>query len=262
MAQAPNIHPTAIIHPNARVHPSVQIGPYSIIEGDVQVGANTEIGAQVHLLGNTTIGEDNRIHTGCVLGDTPQDIKYQGEDTCLIIGDGNHIREHVTIHRSNSLDEDTTLGNGNFLMANSHIGHNSVIGNQNTLANGALIGGHVILADRAFISGNCMIHQFVRIGSYALMQGGTGITKDLPPFTIAHSINQISGLNTVGLRRAGFAPDIRTELKKAYHLLFRNKSGKTEAIRQARLQCPSSEATMLIDFVAESTRGVCADKGR
>ena len=255
------IHPTAIIHPAAQVHPSVSVGPYAVIDAGVVVGAECRIGSQVHLTGNTTIGAGNQFHTGCVIGDAPQDLKYHGEPTRLRIGSGNVFREHVTVHRSNKLAEDTVIGSHNFLMAHSHVGHNSVVGNHVILANGALLGGHVTVQDRAFISGNCLVHQFVRVGTLALMQGGSGISKDLPPYTIARGNNGICGLNTIGLRRAGFTGEQRLELRRLYHALFRSGQPLQQALNLAQAAFTGEVSLVVLNFVQESKRGVCADVG-
>jgi UDP-N-acetylglucosamine acyltransferase len=171
----------------------------------VEIGAQCVLGPHVYLTGLTRIGARNRFHAGCVIGDAPQDLKYAGEPTRLRIGDDNVFREHVTVHRSNKIGEETIIGSHNFLMAHCHVAHNCHVGEHVILANGALLGGHVTVDDRAFISGNCAVHQFVRIGMLALTQGGTVVTQDLPPYTIAHNVNELCGLNAVGLRRAGFA---------------------------------------------------------
>jgi len=195
------------------------------------------------------------------VGDAPQDLKYRDEPTRLRIGDHNVFREHTTVHRSNKLAEDTEIGSNNFFMANSHVGHNCVIGNHVIMANGTLLGGHVLVGDRAFISGNCLVHQFTRVGSLALMQGGSAISKDLPPFTIARGANGICGLNMIGLRRAGFSGEQRLELKRLYHLLFRGDGRLSELVAAARLQFKSEPAGNMLDFVAASKRGICADTG-
>lgn len=256
------IHKTAVIHPRAQLDATVSVGPYAVIDEAVIVGPNCEIGPHVHLTGHTTIGSNNIFHSGAVIGDAPQDLKYKDEPTRLRIGDNNVFREHVTIHRSNKLEEDTVIGANNFFMANSHVGHNASIGNYVILANGALLAGHVTVADRVFISGNCLVHQFVRIGTLALMQGGAGISKDLPPFTIARGDNGICGLNVIGLRRAGITPEQRLELKKVYHALFRSGEKFRAAIASAEVKFQSAVSKTLLDFVKASKRGVCADVGK
>jgi UDP-N-acetylglucosamine acyltransferase len=255
------IHPTAVIHPQARLDATVSVGSYAVIDEGVSVGPHCVIGPHVHLTGHTTIGAHNQFHAGCVIGDAPQDLKYQGEPTRLRIGDRNVFREHVTVNRSNKLDEDTVVGSNNFLMANSHVGHNCIVGDYVILANGALLGGHVTVQDRAFISGNCLVHQFVRVGRLALMQGGAAISKDLPPFCIARGDNGICGLNVVGLRRAGFTSDQRLELKKLYHALFRSGRRLTATLALAGAEFTGEPARLLLDFVAGSKRGVCSDTG-
>jgi UDP-N-acetylglucosamine acyltransferase len=255
------VHPTAIIHPQAQLDPSVSVGPYAIIEGHVVVGPHCVIGPQVHLTGHTTIGAHNRFFTGCVIGEAPQDLKYHDEPTRLRIGENNLFREHVTVHRANQIAEETVIGSHNFLMAHSHVGHNARLGDYVVLANGALVAGHVLVEDRAFISGNCLIHQFVRVGTLALMQGGSAISKDLPPYTVARGDNGICGLNIVGLRRAGFTSAQRLELKRLYQALFRSGRSLREAVAAARAEFTSELARTLLDFVAASKRGVCADRG-
>lgn len=253
------IHPTAIVDPKAEVAADAVIGPYCVVDAGVRVGNGCWLGPHVHLTGETTIGAGNRFHAGAVIGDAPQDLKYPGLPTRLTIGDNNVFREHVTIHRSNKLEEDTVIGSNNFFMAASHVGHNSIVGNHNILANGALLAGHVIVEDRAFISATAMVHQFVRIGTLALMQGGSGVSKDLPPFTIATSNNFICGLNIIGLRRAGIGPDERLELKRVYRALFQSGGLMREAVARARGEFQSAPARQLIEFVAASKRGVCSD---
>jgi UDP-N-acetylglucosamine acyltransferase len=256
------IHPTAIIHPQARLDSTVSVGPYAVIDANVVLGPRCVVGPQVYITGHTTAGADNRFHAGCVIGDAPQDLKYKAEPTRLRIGDDNVFREHVTVHRSNKTAEDTVIGSHNFLMAHSHVGHNAALGDYVILANGALLAGHVVVQDRAFISGNCLVHQFVRIGTLALMQGGSAISKDLPPYAVARGDNGICGLNVVGLRRAGITSEQRLELKRLYHSLFRSEGRLAIALANARGMFTGEPARVMLDFVAASKRGVCADCGR
>jgi UDP-N-acetylglucosamine acyltransferase len=253
------IHPTATVHPKAKLDASVQVGPYTVIDADVEIGPHCVIGPHVYITGLTSIGAHNHFFAGCVLGEAPQDLKYDASPTRLRIGDHNVFREHATVHRSNKAAEDTVLGSHNFLMANSHVGHNCRLGTGVILANGALLAGHVCVADRAFISGNCLVHQFVRVGTLALMQGGAAISKDLPPYTVARGDNGICGLNTVGLRRAGFTSPERLELKQLYHALFRQGQSLRVAIAAAQDKFSSPAARVLLDFLAASKRGVCSD---
>ncbi len=255
------IHPTAIIHPKAKLDPTASVGPFAVIDEGVELGAGCVVGPHVYLTGVTTIGPGNQFHAGCVIGDAPQDLKYKNEPTRLRIGDDNVFREHVTVHRSNKPDTETIIGSHNFFMANSHVAHNCIIGNHVILANGALLAGHVTVQDRVFISGNCLVHQFARVGALALMQGGAGISQDLPPFTIAQRENEICGLNAVGLRRAGFTAEQRAELKRLYHLLFRSGKNLRAAVTEARKDFTSAPAKVMLDFIADSKRGVCSDVG-
>jgi UDP-N-acetylglucosamine acyltransferase len=255
------IHPSAIIHPGAKLDPSVRVGPFAVIDESVELGADCVVGPHVYLTGRTIIGSHNVFHAGAVIGDAPQDLKYHGEPTGLRIGDHNVFHEHVTVHRSNKVTEDTVVGSHNFLMAGAHVAHNCHVGNHVIIANGALLGGHVTVQDRAFISGNCLVHQFVRVGSLTMMQGGAAISKDLPPFTIATGNNHLCGLNNVGLRRAGFTAEHRLELKRLYHHLFRTDGRFSVALATARSVFHSPGALQVLEFVTAAKRGLCADPG-
>jgi UDP-N-acetylglucosamine acyltransferase len=255
------IHSTAIIHPKAKLDSSVEVGPYAVIDEGVEIGPRCSIGPHVYLTGQTTIGTANRFFAGCVIGEAPQDLKYRNEPTELRIGDENVFREHVTIHRSTKVGEQTIIGSHNFLMQHSHVAHNVVLGDYVILAGGALLAGHVSVANRAFISGNCLVHQFVRVGTLALMQGSSGISKDLPPYTVARGINGICGLNVVGLRRAGVSAAERQELKQLYRELFREGKNLRDAVAASGKKFRGAAAKVMLEFVASSKRGVCSDAG-
>lgn len=255
------IHPTAIIHPRAQVDPTTEVGPYAIIDERVVLGPHCRVGPHAHLTGHTTIGAHNTFYAGCVVGEAPQDLKYRGEPSRLRIGDHNTFREHMTIHRATDLSEDTVVGSHNLLMSHCHVAHNCQLGNHIILASGALMAGHVVIQDRAIISGNCLIHQFVRVGSLSLMQGGAAISKDLPPYTIASGRNHIFGLNIIGLRRLGCTSEQRLELRRAYRILFRQGLHLDQALSALRRECPGEMAKFLGDFVAASHRGICRDPG-
>jgi UDP-N-acetylglucosamine acyltransferase len=253
------IHPTAIVHPRAQLDSSVEVGPFAVIDEHVSIGPDCRIGPHVHITGHTTIGPGNLFYAGCVIGEAPQDVKYKDEPTLLQIGSHNLLREGFTAHRSAVPGEATVIGSHNFLMVNSHVAHNVRLGDHIVLANGALLAGHVVVGDRAFISGNCLVHQFTRVGTLAMMQGGTAIGRDLPPFTIAHGINRLCGLNTIGLRRNGFTPADRLELKKLYRLLLRRRHKFSSALAAAQTQFTSAPARVMLDFLAASKRGICLD---
>lgn len=256
------IHPTAIISPQARLGANVRVGPYAVIDGDVELGADCVIGPHVYLTGVTRIGTGNRFHAGCVIGDAPQDLKYRGEPTRLRIGDNNVFREHVTVHRSTKPEGETVIGSNNFIMAHAHVAHNCLLGHHVIIANGALLGGHVEVQDRAFISGNCCVHQFIRVGTLAMMQGGSAVSRDLPPFAVVQRVNEMVGLNTVGLRRAGLSPLERQELKKLYRFLFRSGKNLGGALAEAPPLFTQPPSRTLLDFVRGAKHGVCADTGR
>jgi len=239
----------------------VRVGPYAVIDEGVELGPGCVVGPHAYLTGLTTAGADNRFFAGCVIGEAPQDLKYKDEPTRLRIGDGNVFREHTTVHRSTHPEAETVLGSRNYLMATAHVGHNCHVGDGVIMANGVMLGGHVTVADRAFLSGSCLVHQFVRVGALALMQGGAAISKDLPPYTVARGPNHICGLNTVGLRRAGLTPAERLELKQLYHALFRESQNLRQALAAARPRFTTGPAKVMLDFVAAAKRGVCSDTG-
>jgi UDP-N-acetylglucosamine acyltransferase len=257
------IHPTAIIHSKAKLDSTVRVGPYAVIDEGVELGPNCIVGPHVYITGLTKIGAGNVFHAGAVIGDAPQDLKYKNEPTRLRIGDNNVFREHVTIHRSNKTTEDTVIGSRNLFMQHSHAGHNCLVGDDIIIAGGTLLAGHVVVADKAFVSGNCLVHQFCRIGTLAMMQGGAAISMDLPPFCVSPYSrgNGLCGLNVVGLRRAGFSAAQRMELKTVYRLLFRSGKNLREALAEAQKSFTSPPAKTLLDFVASAKRGVCSDIG-
>lgn len=251
------IHPTAILHPQAKLDSTVEVGPYAIIDAGVELGAGCVVGPQVYLTGLTTIGARNRFYAGCVIGEAPQDLKYKDEPTRVRIGDENVFREGVTVHRSNKTTEDTVIGTRNFLMANSHVAHNCHVGDQVILANGVLLGGHVTVHDRAFISGNAVVHQFMRVGTLAMMQGGSALSTDLPPYTMMRGVNELCGLNIIGLRRAGLSPAERLELKQLYRALFRSGQNLRAAVAAAQAKFTSPVARVMLEFVSSARHGIC-----
>jgi UDP-N-acetylglucosamine acyltransferase len=255
------IHPTAVIHPGAQVAPDVTIGPYAVIDENVRIGAGCQIGPHVYITGVTQLGCRNRVHAGAVLGDLPQDVRFEGDLTGVVIGNDNVIREHVTIHRSNKSSEPTTIGSNTLLMAHCHVGHNVVVGDQAIVANGALLAGHSEVGKGAFISGNCLVHQFTRVGALALMQGGAAISKDLPPYTVARGPNTVCGLNVVGLRRAGFSSQERLELRRLYHATLRSRRPLRDVLSELQKEFTSEKAQIFLNFLSSSKRGFCVDYG-
>ena len=252
------VHATAIVDPSAELGDGVEVGPYAVVEGDVSVGAGTTVGPHCHLMGPMRIGRDNQIASGAVLGGRPQDRSYAGAPTEVVIGDGNDIREFVTIHRATSEDHPTTIGNGNMLMVSSHIGHDAIVGNDCILVNGSLVGGHAQLMDRVLLSGNTTVHQFVRVGRLAMVGGLSGTGKDVPPFMIQMGITQISGVNLVGLRRAGIRPDVITAIKRAYRHLYHGRLAVPDALVRVEEELGHvAEIQEMVQFIRESKRGIC-----
>jgi UDP-N-acetylglucosamine acyltransferase len=251
------IHPTALIDPRADIHLEAHIGPYVVVDGQVCVGRGTKVLAHAVLTGNTEIGEDNEIHMGAVIGHVPQDVAYSGAPTFLKIGHRNIIREHSQIHRGTKEGSATVIGDDNFLMHHSHVAHNCQIGNQTIIAGGALLAGYVQVEDRAFISGNCVVHQFVRIGSLAILRGLSRTSRDVPPFCIMDGTHTVHGLNVIGLQRAGFDRERIRALRKAFSRLFRQKVNLKLVIEELRQAPCTPDVTYLLDFIQQSKRGVC-----
>jgi UDP-N-acetylglucosamine acyltransferase len=249
------IHPTAVVSPRAELARDVRVGPYAVIEEDVQIGEGCEIGAHAVVKRFTTLGARNRVYEHATLGGEPQDVKFKGEPSALLIGEDNLIREYVTIHRASGEGEATRLGSRNFLMVGVHIAHNCEVGDDNTLANGVALAGHIEVEDHVFFSSNVGAHQFVRFGRYAMVGGKSKIVQDvLPFFTTDGNPPAVRGLNTIGLRRGGFAPESRAALKRAYQVLFRARLPLAQSL--AALEESGDENVQhLAAFIRASRRG-------
>lgn len=250
-----NIHPTAIVSPRAELAPGVRVGPYAVIEDEVVVGAGCEIGAHAVVKQFTTLGARNRLFEHACLGGEPQDVKFSGERSGLVIGDDNLIREYVTLHRASGEGAVTRVGSRNFLMIGVHVAHNCMVGDDNIFANGVALAGHITVEDHVFLSSNVGCHQFVRLGRYAMVGGKSKIVQDVLPFcTTDGNPPRVRGLNSVGLRRAGFSPVARRELKRAYQLLFR--AGLPLAGALAELEHVDDEHVQhFVNFIRNSQRG-------
>jgi len=254
-----DVHPTAIIDPAAQLGQGVRVGPYAVIEGGARIGDGCTIEAHAVITAHVVMGRDNVVGHGAVIGGDPQDFAFRPEVRSEVrIGDGNRIREHCTIHRGTAEGSVTVLGNRCFLMAGAHLGHNARVGDHVILANNVALGGHVVVEDRAFLGGGCSFHQYIRVGRLAICQGLSGFSKDLPPYTIGVEINGVAGLNMVGMRRAGFTPEQRSEIKEAFALLYRRGLNTAQALAAARERTWGPEATAFFDFVAAAKkRGIC-----
>ncbi len=251
------IHPTAIVR--GRVAPDVEVGPYSVIGAQVEVGEGSWIGAHVVLDGRLRIGRRNRIFHFASLGAPPQDKKYAGEDTAVEIGDGNTIREYVTINRGTALDAGVTrVGNDNWIMAYVHFAHDCQIGSNAIFANACQLAGHVTVGDWAIFGATTLVHQFVHIGAHAFTGMGTYLPQDLPPYiTAAGNMARPYGINSEGLKRRGFSPETINGLKRAYRTLYRKGLGMDEALRELESQasdCPPVRE--ILQFIGRSKRGI------
>ena len=253
------IHPAAIISPGADLADDVSIGPWTLIGEGVKIGAGSRIESHVVINGHTHIGSNNHIFQFSSVGEAPPDLKYNGEDTRVRIGNGNVIREGTTIHRGTIQDRhETTIGDNNLLMAYVHIGHDSVVGNNTIMANNAALAGHVDVGDWSNIGGYTLVHQYCKLGAHSFTGMGTAVGKDVPAYiTVSGSPAEAKTINSEGLRRRGFSNDTISHLRRAYKMLYRQ--GLTMDIAIERLEmmikdCP--EVKLLIDSVRNSERGI------
>jgi UDP-N-acetylglucosamine acyltransferase len=250
------IHPTAVIGARSEIAETVRIGPYVVIEDDVRIGENCEIGAHAVIKRFTTLGTRNRVFEHAILGGEPQDVKFSGEASSLVIGDDNLIRESVTIHRASGEGQVTRVGSRNFLMIGVHIAHNCEVGDDNIFANGAALAGHIKVEDHVFLSNNVGCHQFVRLGRYAMVGGKSKIVQDVLPFFITDgNPPRVRGLNTIGLKRAGFTTDDRRSLKNAYKVLLSSGAGNLQERLNALDSVDNEHVNHLVEFVRGSQRG-------
>jgi UDP-N-acetylglucosamine acyltransferase len=253
------IHPTALVDPEARLAGNVVVGPFCVIGGQVEIGEETWIGAHVVLEGRTRIGRRNRIFHFASIGAPPQDKKYGGEASAVEIGDGNTIREYVTINRGTELDAGATrVGDDNWIMAYVHFAHDCQIGSHAIFANACQLAGHVRVGDWAILGATTLVHQFVQIGAHAFTGMGTYLPQDLPPYvTAAGNTAKPYGINSEGLKRRGFSPETINALKRAYRTLFRSGLGLDEARRELEAQAAQcAEVRLIVDFLGCSKRGI------
>ncbi len=252
------IHPTAVIDPKAQLDSDVLVGPYVLIEGSVRISSGTEIQAHAVITGSVVIGKNNRVGYGSVIGSFPQDLSFDPKaNSGIEIGDNNVIREHCTIHRGTKESTYTRMGSNNLLMVGAHLGHNVQLGDNVILANNVLLGGYAEIHDRVFIGGGSVVHQFTRMGAVSLMQGISGVGKDVPPFAIAAGKDGVAAINIIGLRRAGYGPALRKEVKEAFALLYNSGLNISQAQEESGRRSWSKEVSIFWDFVASSKRGIC-----
>lgn len=258
------IHPSAQVALGAELDNGVVIGPYTVIGPQVRIGKDTWVGPHTVIEGHTTLGQENHVFQFASVGAIPQDKKYRGEESLLVIGDRNTIREFATLNPGTSGGGMVTrIGNDNLFMVYSHVAHDCLIGNHAILANSAALGGHVTLEDYATIAALAAVHQFARIGESAYIGAGSMVSLDVPPYCLANGDRaHLYGLNLVGLKRRGFQPEQLAAIKKAYRTLFTEGLPLKDALARVRGEHPTSaEVARLVDFVACSSRGVCRPRG-
>ena len=253
-----NIHPTAIIHKNARISSDVKVGPYTIINDEVEIGQGTEIGSHVLIDSGAIIGKNCKIHHGAVLGTLPQDLKFGGEKTQLIIGDNTVIREYATLNRGTKYREKTVVGKECFIMIYAHIAHDCLLGDHVILANSVNLAGHIEIGDYAIIGGVVPVHQFVKIGAHSIVGGGFRVQKDVCPYALVGGYPlKTMGLNIIGLKRRGFPEKTIEILKQTFKLLFRSNLNTSQAVERIKSELEIiPEVQMILDFVAKSERGI------
>jgi len=256
-----SIHSTAIVHSTAligsqtEIGAHVEVGPYVVIEDEVFIGAGCKISSHAVIRKFTSMGARNRVSEHAVLGGEPQDVKFKGEQSSLVIGDDNFIREFCTLHRACGKGEVTRVGSRNFFMVGVHIAHNCVVGDDNILTNGVALAGHIMVEDHVFLSNNVGAHQFVRFGRYAMVGGKSKIVQDVLPFFVTDgNPARVRGVNSVGLRRADFSAETRRTLKEAYRLLFRSDLPWFDVLDQLE-QSRDENVTHLLNFIRGSKRG-------
>lgn len=252
------IHPQAIVETSAKLDEGIKVGPYAIVKAGAKIKKGTEIGAFAQVLNNTEIGENCKISSYAVIGSPPQDLKYKGEKSFLIIGDNNIIREFVTINPGTEEGSKTTIGNNNLIMAYSHIAHNCVVGSDNVFANAATLAGHVVVEDKVVIGGLVAIHQFCKVGILSIVGGCSKVVQDIPPFSLCDGHPaKIKGINIVGLRRVDFPKDKISSLRKAFKILFFDSHPLGMAKEIIKDTLPRlNELDYLIEFVSSSQRGI------
>ena len=252
------IHPTAIVHPNAQIERGVEIGPYCLVGEHVKIGTGTILQAHVVVNGWTTIGQDSRVYPFATIGSTSQDLKYKGERAYTTIGDRTVVREYVSIQRATGEEEVTSIGDDCLLLAYVHVAHNCRVGNNVTMSNLAQLAGHVVVEDFAGIAGMVGMHQFVRVGKYAFVGGYTKLGRDLPPFFLCEgNPAKAYGLNSVGLKRAGFGAEDVAELKRFYKFIYGSKRNLSQALEEMEATVSTQAGRELIAFLrADSDRGI------
>jgi UDP-N-acetylglucosamine acyltransferase len=255
-----HLHPSAIVDPRAELDSAVEVGPYCVVGAGVKIGKGTKIHSHAVIQGRTTLGEGNVVFPFATIGSIPQDLKYKGEPSELLIGNRNTIREYVSLNPGTAGGGMVTrVGDRNLLMMYCHVAHDCIVGDHNVIANGATLGGHVAIEDFVIVGGLVGIHQFVRIGTSAILGAGSMVSKDVPPYCNATGDRaKLRGLNVEGLKRRGFDKSVIAAINKAYRIAFRSRLKIEDAVKQIRREIVSiPEVERFISFIASSQRGVC-----
>lgn len=263
LSESERIHATAVVSDEAELAPDVRVGPFAIIEGPVRIGPGCEIEGHASLTGPMVMGRDNFVGHGAILGKAPQHRGCKGDNTRLVIGNNNVFREFVTVHRG-TVDGggETRVGDRNYFMVNSHLGHDVTVGNGVTMVNGSMCGGHVRLEDNCILSACAAIQQRARVGRLAMVGGLGSSSKDVPPFVLQQGYNCVSGLNVVGLRRAGFAQDAITALRESYRILYKEGRARAQALDRIEADFGQfAEVREFVRFIRESTIGINPARG-
>jgi UDP-N-acetylglucosamine acyltransferase len=257
-----HIHPLALVDPAAEIGRDVTIGPFSVVEAGSVIGDGCQLAARVIIKSRTTLGKCNEVGEGTVLGGKAQHVVESHPGGTLVIGDYNRIRENVTIHRGHASDATTIVGDHNYIMVSAHIGHDCRIGNHTIIVNNVMIGGHVHIHDRAYLSGGVAVHQFCRVGQYAMVGGLARVVQDVPPYVTVSGggETEIVGLNRVGLKRNGFTPDDMLQLKAAYRLIYRQGLRWCEVIEVLERDFSAGPAALFIDFLKSGKRGFIQER--
>jgi UDP-N-acetylglucosamine acyltransferase len=253
------IDPRAIVSKKAEIDKNVTIGPYAVIGPSVKIGSGCVIDAGAQIIGNTTIGKNCHIFSYAVIGNVPQDLKYKGEESFLVVGNNNTIREFVTMNVGTDEGSKTIVGNNNLIMAYSHIAHDCVVGSDNVLANCATLAGHVTIEDRVTVGGIVAIHQFCRLGILSMVGGCSKVVQDVPPYSVSDGHpTVVRGLNLIGLRRAKFSQSTISLLKKAFKIIFFDNHPLAKAKELITKEFPQTEEVdYLLKFISSSERGIC-----
>lgn len=252
------ISPLAYIHPEAKIGENVEISPFVYIDKNVVIGDNNKIMPNANILYGSRIGNGNTIFPGAVIGAIPQDLKFQGEESTAEIGDNNLIRENVTINRGTAAKGKTVIGNNNLLMEGVHVAHDAIVGNGCIIGNSTKMAGEIIIDDNAIISGAVLMHQFCRVGSYVMIQGGSRFSKDIPPYIIAgREPITYSGINIIGLRRRGFSNEVIENIHNAYRIIYQSGLNISDALTKIESEVTlSPEIEYIVNFIRNSERGI------